>query len=170
MELEKARGIAEEVIKRLSPYCKKIQTAGSIRRRKAIVKDIDIILIPSDPWNLESEVLALAHPFYPKLSGEKLKRFNYNGVQVDLYFASEETWATLLLIRTGSKASNIRLCTLAKNRGMKLHADGSGLFKICYDKIGMDTMSDHEERIAGDTEESIYEALGLPFQKPEERE
>jgi len=157
MELEVAQKIAAAVIERLSPYCQKIETAGSIRRRKAIVHDIDLVLIPSDAWNLEGEVLALARPFHPKMSGEKLKRFDYNGAQVDLYYATPQTWATLLLIRTGSKESNIRLCSRAKDMGWHLAASGDGLF------------NGTGERIAGDSEISIYNALGLPYQRPEER-
>ena len=157
MKLEVAQKMAADVINRLSPYCQKIEVAGSIRRRKAIVHDIDLVLIPSDPWNLESEVLALARPFQPKLSGEKLKRFDYNGAQIDLYYASPETWSTLLLIRTGSKENNIRLCSRAKDMGWHLAASGDGLF------------NETGRRIAGDTEISIYNALGLPFQRPEER-
>lgn len=157
MELERAKTIAKEVVKRLSPYCQKIETAGSIRRQRPFPRDIDIVLIPSDAWNLEAEVLAMARPFQPKLSGEKLKRFTFNGVQVDLYFASEKTWATLLLIRTGSTENNIRLCSIAKKKGWHLAANGSGLF------------NETGERIAGDSEVSIYNALGLPYQRPEER-
>ena len=159
MELEVAQRVATEVVERLSPYCQKqkIEVVGSIRRQKTFPHDIDIVLIPSDPWNLESEVLALARPFQPKLSGEKLKRFDYKGAQVDLYYASPETWATLLLIRTGSTENNIRLCSLAKKRGWHLAASGEGLF------------NEKGERIAGDTEQSIYEALQLPYQHPEER-
>jgi len=157
LELERARKISAEVVKQLSPYCQKIEVAGSIRRQKTFPHDIDIVLIPSDPWNLESEVLALARPFQPKLSGEKLKRFDYNGAQIDLYYASPETWATLLLIRTGSKENNIRLCSKAKRAGWHLAASGDGLF------------NERGERIAGDTELSIYNALGLPYQRPEER-
>jgi len=157
MELEKGQQISAEVLKQLSPYCQKIEVAGSIRRQKELVHDIDIVLIPSDPWNLEGEVLALAHPLRPKLSGGKLKRFDYNGAQIDLYFASPETWATLLLIRTGSKENNIRLCSKAKRAGWHLAASGAGLF----DCTG--------QRVAGDTEESIYKALGLPYQEPSER-
>ncbi len=157
MELERAQSIADEVMKRLSPYCQRIAVAGSVRRQKLFPHDIDIVLMPSDPWNLDGEVLALARPFQPKLSGEKLKRFDYNGTQVDLYYASEDTWATLLLIRTGSKENNIRLATLAKKRGWRLAASGDGLF------------NETGERIAGDSEESIYEALGLPYQEPSER-
>jgi len=157
MKLEVAQKIAAEVIERLSPYCQKIEVVGSIRRQKDLPNDIDIVLIPSDAWNLEGEVLALARPFKPKMSGEKLKRFDYNGAQVDLYFASEDTWATLLLIRTGSKENNIRLCSKAKRAGWHLAASGAGLF----DCTG--------QRVAGDTEESIYKALGLLYQEPWER-
>ncbi|GAI23919.1 unnamed protein product [marine sediment metagenome] len=44
MELERAQKIASEVITRLAPYCKKIEVAGSVRRRKPRVKDIDFVL------------------------------------------------------------------------------------------------------------------------------
>ncbi len=157
MKLEGAQKIAAKVIKQLSPYCQKIEVAGSIRRRKAIVHDIDIVLIPSDAWNLEAEVLALARPFQPKKSGEKLKRFDFNGAQIDLYYATVDTWATLLLIRTGSTENNIRLCSRAKEMSWHLAASGDGLF------------NETGKRIAGDSEISIYNALGLPFQRPEER-
>jgi len=156
MELKRAQEIANEVIKHLAPYCQEIVVAGSIRRRKEFIHDIDLVLIPSDPWNLEHEIggLGIRHA-----SGDKLKRIKLydSGVQVDLYFASDETWATLLLIRTGSKDNNIRLATLAKKKGWHLAASGDGLF------------DENLKRIAGDSEESIYAALDLPWQAPEER-
>jgi len=154
MELERAEKIANEVIKRISPYCKKIEVAGSIRRKKPLVRDIDICLVPSDHWNLSFQIAGLGPV---KLKGDKLKRVSYNGTQVDIYYASEETWATLLLIRTGSAENNIRLATLAKKRGWHLAASGAGLF------------DENGRRVAGDSEESIYKTLELPFQQPEER-
>ena len=154
MELGRAKTIAEEVIKRLSPYCQRIEVAGSVRRGKPVVADIDFVLIASDPWNLTHEIMGLGPA---RLSGDKLKRVNYKGVQLDFYFATPETWATLLLIRTGSKENNIRLASLAKKKGWHLAASGEGLF------------NENGERIAGDSEESIYEALRLPYEAPEER-
>jgi len=154
MELERAQKIANEVLWRLAPYCKKIEVAGSIRRRKPVVNDIDIVLIPSDLWYLNQAIISLG---LATLAGDKLKRVTYNGTQVDVYYATEQTWATLLLIRTGSKESNIRLASLAKKKGWHLAASGDGLFNGNW------------RRIAGDTEESIYEALDLPWQRPEER-
>lgn len=110
------------------------------------------------PWNLEGEINNLSRPFTPKLSGDKLKRFNIaGGIQIDLYFATEKTWNTLLLIQTGPKENNIRLCKLAKQRGWHLHANGEGLFN----QYGM--------RIGGDSEMDIYDALDLPYQEPWER-
>ncbi|MBA7599363.1 hypothetical protein ES703_06395 [subsurface metagenome] len=167
--LERAEKIAAAVVKRLAPYCKKkedsrgyyIEVVGSIRRRKPWVKDIDIVLIGSDFWNLTREILAIdsRDPYVPlpsRVTTVKLRRINYYGTQVDLYFATEHTWATLLLIRTGSAQNNIRLCSRAKELGYHLHASGEGLFN-------------KGERIAGDTELSIYNALGLPWQRPRER-
>lgn len=156
--LERAAKLAEAVVKRLSPYCKRIEVAGSIRRRRPWVKDIDLVLIPSDPWNLNHELINLCRPFPPKVSGKKIMRIEVNSIQVDIYFAEPETWATLLLIRTGSTENNIRLCARAKERGWHLHADGNGLF------------NEKGERIAGDTELSIYNALGLKWQEPWERD
>ena len=154
--LERADRIAESIIKRLNPYCERIQVAGSVRRRKPQVNDIDFVLIPSDPWNLHHEILGLSHG-RAKLSGGKITRIKVNSTQVDFYFADKETWFTLLLIRTGSKENNIRLCSIAKKKGWHLAASGDGLF------------NENGQRIAGDTEKSIYGALGLPFQPPERR-
>ena len=154
MELDQAQKIADEVVKRLSPFCKRIEVAGSIRRKKPLVRDIDLIIILSDPWNLHQAIMSLGQVTH---QGGKIQRVLFNGIQIDIYFATTETWATLLLIRTGSKENNIRLCTHAKNMGWHLSASGDGLF----DKSG--------NRIAGDTEESIFKALGLPYQNPEDR-
>jgi len=154
MELERAKTIANEVVTRLAPYCQQIEVAGSIRRQKPAVNDIDIVLIPSDLWNLTAEIKRLGPAI---MSGDKLKQVDYHGVQLDLYFATSKTWATLLLIRTGSKENNIRLATLAKKRGWHLAANGDGL------------LNEHGQRVAGDSEESIYEALQLPWQEPWQR-
>ena len=154
MELERARKIAEEVVKRLAPHCSRIEVAGSIRRKAPNPKDIDLVLIPKDLWNLHGELMKLGQL---KMSGKKIMRVMVGSTQVDIYVAEPETWATLLLIRTGSKENNIRLCSRAKDMGWHLAASGDGLF------------NEKGERIAGDSEESIYGVLGLPYQRPEER-
>ena len=162
---DSAEKVFDIVEQRLAPYCKArpggqyIELVGAVRRRRPWVHDVDVVLIPSaDAWNLYHEILELNKLFKPKPDGPKIKNISVGGIPVDLYIADEKTWATLLLIRTGSSRNNIRLCTLARNKGWQLKADGSGLF------------NEKGERIAGDTELSIYRALGANYQEPWERE
>lgn len=154
MELQKAEKIAEDVVSRLSPYCQRLEVAGSIRRRKPFVNDIDMVLIPEDREAVDQ---VLMHLGKLKMSGPKIARVKMESITLDVYYATPETWATLLLIRTGSMENNIRLAGLAKKRGWRLKASGDGLF------------NGRGQRVAGDSEESIYTALGVPWQKPWER-
>ncbi len=160
MELVKAEAIAEEVKTKLQPFCDRIEIAGSIRRRRPFVHDIDLVCIPANQGQFYFALKSLGTL---TLGGQKLMRCQLPTIVLDVYIATPETWATLLLIRTGSKAHNIRLCMRAKSYlSGTLKADGAGLFK----PSSCETM----ERVAGDTEESIFEALGLPYKRPEERE
>ena len=161
MRLEQARLIAERVKEKLSPHCDRIEIAGSIRREKPTVHDIDIVLIEKPGSLLEiNEVLASIGSM--DMNGSKIKRLWYGdtepGISIDIYVATPATWATLLLIRTGSKENNIRLCSLARGLGLQLKANGDGLF------------NESGQRLAGDTEQSIYEVLRIPYQEPNERE
>jgi DNA polymerase (family 10) len=169
MILEKAEKIAEEIRGILMPFCEpnRCVIAGSIRRRCSIVHDIDMVCIPSNPGQFAYALQSLGKV---KMAGQKIIRVGMGftrHIDLDVYIATPETWATLLLIRTGSTAHNVRLCMRAKNLGMKLHADGSGLFKIAPNQTPYDALED--VRIAGDTEESIFKALELPYLPPERR-
>jgi len=79
------------------------------------------------------------------------------GLQVDLRAVPVESWGAALQYFTGSKAHNIKLRELAIKKGYKLNE--YGLFKI-----------DTDEKVAGRTEEEIYNALGLPWIPPTMRE
>ena len=157
MSLRDAESIGQLVIGVLQPYFERLEIAGSIRRRKKWVHDIDLVGIPrAATWlGFNNKLVAIADRVVRR--GAKLATFVFKGIQVDLYYATGETWATLLLIRTGSKENNIRLCMLARDRGWQLKANGDGL------------VDEHGQRIARYTEHSIYEALGLPYQQPWER-
>lgn len=156
MELEDAKQIYADVEAIVGPYCEKIAVAGSVRRQRRFVNDIDIVAIPK-MGTLRGTLPMLFDMVSSALNGPKMARLRYKGAQIDIYYATEETWATMLLIRTGSKESNIRLCSIAQGRSWKLHANGDGLF----DSGG--------QRIAGDTEESIFRALGVAYLEPWER-
>jgi DNA polymerase (family 10) len=154
MELEVAKNIANQLMTELSPVTTKMEVVGSIRRQCPTVKDIDLLVIPKALSLLDAKLRELGCNF----GGPKIRRLVYKGALVDIYIATPETWATLLLIRTGSTRHNVFLCKLARARGWQLKADGQGLL----DARG--------NRIAGDSEETIFEALVLPFKPPEERE
>ncbi len=157
MELEFAQKTAAELMAELSPAAKKMEAVGSVRRQRPIVHDIDLLIIPKNQGLLDTKLREMGCHF----GGPKIRRLVYPrdmGASVDIYIATPETWATLLLIRTGSTRHNVYLCKRARARGWQLKADGQGL----VDDLG--------KRVAGDTEESIFTALGLPFKPPEERE
>jgi len=158
MRLQEAKATAERVKETLAPYCEMIEIAGSIRRQKPTVNDIDIVLMENPDAALMMNNI-LFNIGVVKQNGLKIKRVYLpeDNITVDIYIATPDTWATLLLIRTGSKENNIRLCSLARRKGWHLEASGGGLF------------DDHSIRLAGDTEESIYKALGIPYQEPQER-
>ena len=77
------------------------------------------------------------------------------GLQVDLRVVPSESYGAALVYFTGSKAHNIAIRRIAQNKGLKLNE--YGVFQ-------------DDKRIAGETEESIYNALGLPWIPPELRE
>ena len=156
--MEQAKPIAERVKATLSPHCDRIEIAGSIRRGKPFVHDIDLVMIPKSGEELMLNSL-LCGMGTIEVDGPRLKRLRLprENITIDIYLATPATWAILLLIRTGSAESNIRLSSLARSKGWRLKADGAGLF----DEDG--------NRIAGDTEQSIFEALGIPYQEPSER-
>ena len=165
MILSQAEKIAEEIQNKLSPFCEpgRCVVAGSIRRCRPVVHDIDMVCIPSNQGQFAYTLQSLGKI---KMSGKKIIRVGMGftrGIDLDVYVATPETWATLLLIRTGSTAHNVRLCIRARNAGMRLHADGAGLFKIVNE-------GGTESRIAGDTEESIFQALGLKYVDPKFRD
>jgi len=154
MRLRDAEALATRVIAVISPYCERVQVAGSVRRKRPEVHDIDIVLIPKS-LHFASIVKAL-DPEKVLLQGPKLTRLLVEGVQVDLCVATPETWGAILLIRTGSPEHNIRLCSIARSRGMKLSA-ARGVIK--------------EGRVvASRTEEEIFQALGIDYVPPENRE
>ncbi|HUV52790.1 MAG TPA: hypothetical protein VMW64_06925 [Dehalococcoidia bacterium] len=158
MRLETARPIAERVKELLTPHCERIEIVGSIRREKPIVHDIDMVLIPKPYATIMMSGL-LTTIGELKANGDKIKRVHLptENIDIDIYLATPASWATLVLIRTGSKENNIKLCTIAKIKGWQLKANGDGLFNA------------EGERIAGDTEQSIYEALTIRYQEPQER-
>ena len=160
--------LAYKIITEIEPLCVKAQIAGSLRRLKGVVNDIDVVVQPKperDAWLNIIKLLRSEFDAVTEKQGEKLatlyvpfvSRQGHGHVQVDLYRATEATWGVLLLVRTGSKEHNVHLCNLAISKGQRLlYSQG------VVDKEG--------RVIAGKTEEEVFEALGLPYIIPKERE
>jgi len=107
MEYKEALNIAERVKETLSPYCERIEIAGSIRRRKSDVKDIEIVAIPKpyDTGLFESGIATIVNQ-WEKVKGELpckyTQRILPEGIKLDLFFAVRENWGLIYAIRTGS--------------------------------------------------------------------
>ena len=133
-----------------------ISEAGSCRRRKETVGDLDILVTSSEP----DEVMdALAdHELVSKVlaRGDTKQRVRLNsGLELDLRVVPEESYGAALLYFTGSKEHNIVLRRRSQDRGLKLNE--YGLFK-------------KEKLVSGKTEKEVYKSLDLPWIPPEIRE
>lgn len=161
MKASDAQDIAERIVNALAPACAQITIAGSLRRRRPDVHDIDLVLISRGRVALQIAVLEL-YGRKPEKSGEHyLMLRSFDGIQVDLYLATPDSWYTLLLIRTGSKEHNIRLAQRARQLGWMLKANGEGLDGP-IDAKG--------SPIKIESEADIFRALGLPYREPWERD
>ncbi|MGD0818320.1 MAG: DNA polymerase/3'-5' exonuclease PolX [Methanomassiliicoccales archaeon] len=135
-----------------------VSLAGSLRRMKETIGDIDVLAGSDEP----------ARVMYQFVHGPEVKEIIGQGqtkasvrlkddVQVDLLVVPDKSFGAALQYFTGSKEHNIKLRSLAIEKGYKLNE--FGLFK-----------KDTEEMVAGHTEEDIYQALGMDIMPPEMRE
>ena len=131
---------------------------GSLRRGRETCGDIDVLCIGG---NTEAVMAAfVAHPRVERVLGQGDTKSSVQlrgGYQADLRRVESESRGAAMQYFTGSKAHNIELRDRALQRGYKLNE--YGLYRV-----------DDASRVAGDTEESIYSALGLRFVEPELRE
>lgn len=143
--------LANIIEKRLQPYATRITLAGSIRRGEE-PRDIDIVLIPKNIEGILGTISNMGGSVWN--SGTQQVYFKLRGVDVNIYYATPETYGAQLMTRTGPREGNIGNRTLAKSKGMTLNQ--YGLYK-------------GEKRIAGRTEHEIYAKLGKKYKVPELR-
>ena len=158
LDLKTAADVAEGFVSKLKKLkeAKKISPAGSLRRMKEAVRDIDILISSNKPQNIMAAFTALADVKDVVAKGPiKSSVLTKDNIQVDVRVVDELSYGASLMYFTGSKEHNIKLRQLAIKNGLKLNE--YGLFK-------------GEKRIAGKTEEEIYEALNLSYIEPELRE
>ena len=155
-----AQPIVEEICSKFSkyPFVKKIEIAGSFRRGKETVGDLDLLAVSDQPekvmqlfTSLPDLKEVLAHG--PAKSSIRLT----NNLQIDLRVVKEKEWGSALMYFIGNKDHNIKLRKLALSKGYTLSE--YGLFKVKGKKW-----------LAGRTEEEIYRQLNLNYIPPEMRE
>lgn len=175
-----ALAVATELQAMISPACHRVAIAGSLRRGKPEVGDIELLFIPrmsQRPDGLfDTRIVDVCAEVCEKLldDGILAKRPNVNGhftwgeknklaihvasgIPVDFFGTAEANWFVSLVIRTGSKDTNLRLTTGANRKGATLMAYGSGV------KWSDGTIT------AATSEEHVFEMCGVPYLSPEKR-
>jgi DNA polymerase (family 10) len=153
---------AESIAKPLSSYLqrcpgvKAVTVAGSYRRRKETVGDLDVLVAAArgarvmDHWAAYEEIAEIVSQGETR-STARLR----DGVQVDLRVVPQVSYGAALHYFTGSKAHNIAVRRIAARKGYKVNEYG---------------VLRGDERIAGKTEAEVFASIGLPYIPPELRE
>ena len=160
MPLGRALPLAEEIANALARVrgVKRVEPAGSVRRRKETVGDLDILVTSTDPARVMDAFVRLPQVAEILEQGPtKASVRHREGIQVDLRVVEPATFGAALQYFTGSKEHNIRIREMAVKKRLKISE--YGVFREPGGK-----------RIAGATEEEVYAAVGLPWIPPELRE
>jgi len=157
--LPAARAVALQVAQALRAHAgvERLEIAGSLRRMRESVKDVDILVTSTEPARVVETFVSL--PSLVEVTGRgdtKASARHQDGLAIDLRVVEPAAFGAALQYFTGSREHNVRLRQLAIARGLKLSEYG------VFDEAGV--------RVAGATEEEVYAAVGLPFIPPELRE
>jgi len=150
--------LAEEIIEGIVkiPGTRGTIAAGSLRRMKETIGDIDILTLAEHREHVVKAFTKLPLVKEILAAGDtKGSVVLKNGIQVDLRVVEPDSYGAALQYFTGSKAHNIKLRTLAIEKGLKINE--YGVFR-------------GKEKIGGETEEEVYTVLGIPWIPPELRE
>ncbi|MBW2984715.1 DNA polymerase/3'-5' exonuclease PolX [Candidatus Woesearchaeota archaeon] len=149
---------AQEIVNRLKKLkeVKQISLAGSLRRRKETIGDVDILVTSSKPDKVMDSFTAMKEVADVLAKGHTKSSVRLsNGIQVDVRVLEDKSFGSALQYFTGSKSHNIHLRKIAIEKGLKLSE--YGLFR-------------GKKSVAGRTEQEIYKKLGLSYIEPELRE
>jgi DNA polymerase (family 10) len=172
MLLSDAMHQVEKIIAYLKkcPLVKRVEYAGSLRRRKETIGDLDILVATKNPAKDAEKIMDyfVKYPEMDKVIGKgetKTSIILKSGVQSDLRVLDEKIFGAALHYFTGSKDHNIVIRDKAKKMGLKISE--YGVFRLEKARGGKEP---REILIGGKTEEEIFKAVGLPYIEPEMRE
>ena len=156
MNLEKAEIIAQKYLEEIRPFCIKAEIAGSIRRKKPEVKDIEIVAI-RDPKNISAfkDWLDKLYKIKGDILGKYTQRQLPEGINLDLFFADDDNWGCIFLIRTGPWEFSKRMMGEV-TRQMGYVQEGGYLWK-------------NGEKVSVPTEKSWFSMMGLEWIEPSKR-
>ncbi len=156
MLLGEAMTIAEEIISQLEPLVERISVAGSARRMRETVGDIDILAVSRNPKRVMDAFSSNPLVSDVVVKGQTKTTVYLEGdLQADIRVVDAGSFGAALQYFTGSKEHNIHVRSIAQRMGYKVNE--YGLFE-------------GDERIGGENEEEIYEKLGMMYIEPELRE
>jgi DNA polymerase (family X) len=158
--LVRAMAVAAQVVDALRAHggVERIEVAGSLRRRRETVKDIDILVTSVEPARVIKTLVTLPSVLEVLAQGDtKASVLHQDGLQIDLRVVEPEVLGAALQYFTGSKHHNVRLRELARRKGLSISEYG-----VFDERTG--------GRVAGAREEDIYAAVGLAWIPPELRE
>ena len=154
--------IAEQIADSLTEYLKavdgvtQVTAAGSYRRRKETVGDLDVLVTCSADCPVIDRFVSYGDVLKVISKGSTRSTVVFrSGIQVDLRVVPPESYGAALHYFTGSKSHNIAVRVMGVRRGLKINE--YGVFR-------------GEEQIAGRTEKEVYAAVSLPYIEPELRE
>ena len=158
MLLGVALPLAEDLLENLRkiPLVERADVAGSIRRRRETIGDMDVLIISRDsPRALQQAVKIPIVKQVLALGDTRATVMIEGGIQVDIRAVPEESYGAALQYFTGSKQHNVHLRLLGRERGLKINE--YGVFR-------------GNKRVGGNDEKEVYSALKMPLIDPELRE
>ena len=160
VQVDVAMELAELLLERLRaiPAVRRADHAGSLRRMAETIGDVDLLVASDDAGPIMEAFTGYGVVDRVLAKGEtKSSVLTRTGLQVDLRVVPPEVWGAAMIYFTGSKAHNIRIREIAVRAGLKLSEYGLFLAKS-------------GDLIVAETEEEVYERLGLPWIPPTMRE
>jgi len=156
--LGRAHRLAQELLTRLRalPEVVRAEAAGSLRRGKETVGDLDLLVTTAQPLPVMDAFVSWVDAPNVLMKGPTKSSLRWEGLQVDLRCVEAESFGAALQYFTGSKDHNVVLRARAERLSLKLNEYG------LFDALG--------QNIASQEEQDIYGALGLPYIQPELRE